>query len=263
MNQICIFCGSGRIGTKSVRGGKINICKNCGLGFNDILSNVNYEEETHFNVDEKQLEQWKIFTDRDYALIEKIILDNNHKNILEIGSGYGLLSKKIKESSQIDNVYSFELNLSMQKFMSENGLNVVSNIEDVKSKKIDLIIMNHVLEHIENAHEYIVDILNKFPNATLILFQTNHIGFIPKYLPHLWYGWQLNQHYFHFTPMVFDNFAKMNNLNFKLFTFYKLDQLVSFSLKGIVKLPLYILNKFFINDTLNDAFVCLLSKKEL
>lgn len=263
MNKICKFCGSDYVKTKKVRGEKISICENCELGFNDISSILNYEEETHFNVNERQLNQWNIFANRDYGLIKSIIQDNNVTNVLEIGAGYGLLSQKIQNSHQVENIYSFELNKTMQNFMKENGLNIIDSIDHLKDQKIDLIIMNHVLEHIECANKYVVDILDKFPHAKLILFQTNHMGFIPKYFPYLWYGWQLDQHYFHFTPKVFESFAKINRFNFKVLSYYRLDQVVSLSIKGLIKTLLYFINKFFIHGDECDAFVCILSKQEL
>jgi len=156
----------------------------------------------------------------------------------------------------------FELNKSMSDWMRNNSLTVIDSINEVLDEKIDLIILAHVLEHIKDARQYLNELFLQFPNATIILFQTNHIGFIPSNLAFLWYGWQLKQHYYHFSKNTFLRYAYINDLFIEYFKFYKLDQTPSISLKGIVKLFLTVVNMFICVSN-SDAFLIGLRKSNV
>jgi hypothetical protein len=159
----------------------------------------------------------------------------------------------------VQNYIQLEKNKMLSDYLKQNGKIVISNLKEVETKPIDLIIMNHVLEHIESSLDFLKDVLNCFPTASIILLQTNHQGFIPKYFPYFWYGWQLNQHYYHFTPKVFQILEKNKVISISNIAFYKLPQKISFSFKGIIKLVLKFINIFIPNDK-SDAFLIVLRK---
>lgn len=260
----CPFCGSGDLKSKNVPNGTISICNDCSLGFNEIQSNINYETETHFTTEISYINEYKKYAQRDYELIRPYIekLKSKKVNILEVGSGLGLLSVEIQKNEKVDNYYNFELNKSMSDWMVNNGRTVINSINEILDKNIDLIILSHVLEHIKDAKQYLNDLFLQFPNTTIILFQTNHLGFIPRYLTFLWYGWQLKQHYYHFSKKAFLKYADKNGLSIEYLKFHKLDQKASVSLKGIVKTFLKVVN-MFIGEPNSDAFLIGLRKSNV
>jgi hypothetical protein len=265
MDQLvtCEYCDSSNLKIKSFIGGDIYICQECSLGFNSIEAVFDYENESDFVIDKKMLFEWNLFAQRDANLIINLIQQekNENINILEIGSGFALASNYIEASLDVDNYYHMEKNKNLISFQIKNGKNTISEFNDItRPQDIDFIVLNHVLEHIIGSHCFLSELMENFPSSTIILLQTNHMGFIPKYLSSLWYGWQLNQHYYHFTPSVFKKMEILGEININDILYYKLSQSLSFSIKGLVKAFLKIVN-FFIYDKKMDAFAISFKKR--
>lgn len=253
MKDLCLFCKSAKIKTHWFYK-KLHICESCHLGFNAIESPFKYDEITDFVFSDRKMDVWRKFATRDLSLLN---LDFDNKTVLEIGCGYGFLGCELESKySNVNYIYN-EANVQLKSYLRDNHKNVIDNCFDY-NEKVDYIVLNHVLEHISDAPIFLTDILKKFQNASIIMFQTNFNGFIPKYLPFLWYGYSFDQHYYHFTPETFSIFFQKYGLKVQSLKYYKLDQLFSFSLKGLVKIFLKIIN-IFVRENQSDAFVVMVS----
>jgi len=118
--------------------------------------------------------------------------------ILEIGSGYGLLVDYIQKKILVEKYFHLEMNLSLKNELKSRGQLNLDSVD--KLAYTDVVIMSHVLEHIQDGKKFLEDLVSRYPHAQIILYQTNYKGIIPKYFPLIWYGWFLDQHYYHFTP---------------------------------------------------------------
>lgn len=259
----CPFCQSLDIRGKmtALCGGRISICNHCGLGFDQRKRMVDYENSTTFAIDDKQLSLYHRYARRLMPIFNGLIEKNlsieptRKVDILEIGPGYGLTSDYLTHKLPVDKYYHYELNVNLKQWLQRHNKLVLNSLDEID--KVDIIIMSHVLEHIPDAGEYLSRLLRDKvrKNGYILLAQTDHSGFIPTYLPFLWYGWQLKQHYYHFTPGTFHYLSRERRI-FDVVGVekYYLDQDAGFSLKGAVKLFLKIIN-YMVPMSRYDAFM--------
>lgn len=255
MSIKCPICGFAA--TQKYYFMKVNRCCFCGLGFNPIINTVNYKSAKLFNLKDDGSSYSK-FAERDFELMGQLVDFNSLNSILEIGPGMGLLADKIREKNKKINYYFVEPNDEHSKNLACAGLVEFAEILDCKNR-VDLVIMNHVLEHVEDINDMISSLARI--GDRVILFQCNVEGVIPKFLPFLWYGWSLDQHYYHFSLESLKILMAKHGYVFNNVKYYHLDQLPSWSLKGFVKLFLLLLNKFLISGHKKDAFVIDFVKK--
>jgi SAM-dependent methyltransferase len=260
----CPFCGSQTAFFKATRfnSNEISICSVCGLGYDQRVRSMNYEKETSLPFDDDLLAKYRGYARRITHILNRQIeqhvlssLPSDGTDVLEIGSGYGFMSDYLTEKLNIRNYYNFEMNLDLSRRLSSNGKVVIHALNDIG--RVDLIFMSHVLEHIRNAKGYLQYLFdNKLkPGGSIVLLQTDHRGFIPKYLASVWYGWQLQEHYYHFTPAVFEQYCNSVGTYRIVFTEkYYLDQDIDISLHGIVSLFLRMIN-MIIPKSKYDAFI--------
>jgi SAM-dependent methyltransferase len=259
----CPFCHGHDIRMKRTKliGGKISICNKCGLGFDQKKRTINYEKSDKIAIDDKQVKLYHKYARRLMPILNSLIEQNisfepmRKIDILEIGPGYGLTSDYLTRKLPVGKYYNYELNLNLRKRLQSQGKLVLDSLEEID--KVDIIILSHVLEHIPDASDYLDRLLQDklSENGYILLAQTDHSGFIPTYLPFLWYGWQLREHYYHFTPETFYCFSRERRTSEVVFMEkYYLDQDFSFSLKGFIKLFLKFVN-FVIPMRRYDAFM--------
>ena len=243
----------------------ILICCNCELGFDERHREVDYENELTLPLDEKTLAKYYRFAQRSTgmlnAALESTARDQQMPfNILEIGPGYGFMSELLTKKIEVKNYYHLELNQMLAKRLERQGKTVIRSLDAID--RVDMVILGHVLEHIGDAKALLDNLISSklAPGGYLILFQTNHAGFIPRYLPMLWYGWQVVQHHYHFTPRVFEKYCHVNQqASIVSVNMYSLDLEASFSIKGLVKIFLKVVN-LIIPENHYDAFIIILQK---
>lgn len=76
-------------------------------------------------------------------------------DILDFGCGGGYLLKNIQTSGK---KYGIDINPYARKFAKENGkVECYERLSDMGDDSVDIIISNHVLEHVENPKDIIVE----------------------------------------------------------------------------------------------------------
>ena len=232
--KTCDFCNCNKIKNHWYYS-NLQICENCELGFNDITDTFDYTNVTDFDLSDKKLKTWKKFAERDFSLLN---IDFTGKTILEIGCGYGFLGSLIEDRYE-NVIYLYnEANYDMKSYLKTFDKCVLENAFDYEGQ-VDIIILNHVFEHISDASKFFDALNNKYTKSEIILFQTNYQGIIPSFFPFLWYGYSFDQHYYHFSIksiLIFFNRYGYSIISKK---FYKLDQAFSFTIKGFAKLLVF------------------------
>ena len=96
---------------------------------------------------------------------------------LEIGASAGYLMEEFKNKANSD-VVGVELGDSYRELSLEKGLKVYSNMDEMKAakeEKFDLICMSHVLEHIPDPKNFIVELRDQLNEGGHLLLQVPNI----------------------------------------------------------------------------------------
>jgi SAM-dependent methyltransferase len=200
---------------------KANIfsCNNCGVGRTEP------SPSTSFEYYEQNDRNDKLFTDRSSLyktfsrnLLELLKIERPHGlKLLDFGCGGGFVVEVAKELGF--DAYGIEANMSMVSWCQERGLNVQSKSLGSLIKeeaKFDIIIFSAVLEHIENP----ISILHQckqmlLPNGIVVVSQAAYDGLLPKLFPWGWYGWQPQEHFWHFNESSLDELALVSGFTVK------------------------------------------------
>ena len=150
-------------------------------------------------------------------------LNNGEGGLLDIGAGTGDFLKHAKKTGWVIN--GVEPNKGARELASKKGIELESNIDDIKGKTFDVITLWHVLEHLPNLEETIDKIENLLkPGGTLIIAVPNFKSYDAKYYKTFWAAFDVPRHLWHFSkksmerlfsdklalfktkPMIFDSY---------------------------------------------------------
>lgn len=202
----CIICHNNRNFCNYLEKERITYskCLQCGLIFKKTIIETKeiqktYNDKNYFS---SYLENYKEFVkvfDQMLNLIEK------HKTpgrILDIGCGVGLLlylaKKRGWEASGIE-ISKFASNFAKNKLK----LNVINsdNLDTFQDNFFDVIVVNHVLEHIENPLVILRQIKKKLNiNGILFIGVPNIEGLFPRFQKENWPSLQPLAHIYQFSP---------------------------------------------------------------
>jgi 2-polyprenyl-3-methyl-5-hydroxy-6-metoxy-1,4-benzoquinol methylase len=191
---------------------KVLVCRNCQIAFTaprPVLPD--YENmDFHSKSDENDTEKLVAFNDLPYDWKKLIHIQGQmvaqhfslNTGILEIGCGEGILLDVLRNMGYND-LEGFEPSFTAAKRAQKRGLRLYNGYFDsqIISRQYDLVIMSHVLEHIENPVDFLHQVNSILkPGGALLLTQTNYMGLIPRLQKEAWYAWVPDQHFWHFTP---------------------------------------------------------------
>lgn len=142
------------------------ICKNCGyvfisnkptLSFYDILYNEYYEKLLNQKTDNKSLEELFLNQVNEgkkiYSLLKENKIDKKIKNIIDVGSGIGGIQFYLKNFFKIKGADYLGLRskFALKKKLDFIDIKKINNLNE----KFDLVIYNHVFEHIFDLNQEI------------------------------------------------------------------------------------------------------------
>ena len=130
----------------------------------------------------------------------------NEKSLLDVGCGGGFLVQAAIDSGY--QAVGLEVNTKMVTWASGKGLPVIQGDVEALVKNsdrlYDVIVLSAILEHLEKPIELLSNCQKILaPDGVIVVSQASYDGLLPKILPWGWYGWQPEQHYWHFTPSSF------------------------------------------------------------
>lgn len=116
-------------------------------------------------------------------------------NVIDFGCGGGYLLQNVV----CKNKMGIEVNDTARKIALKNNLNVVKNIDGAKNYWADLVISNHVLEHIEDPVETLKLLSKKVKKNGMLVFV------VPHEIRNAYKSNDINQHLFTWSPMCLGN----------------------------------------------------------
>ena len=250
-------------------------CTECNLIFSELL-NIQFEKLYGDVVDEQYIQSIEFkrrYFENTFEKIKKYI--DNSKEVLEIGSYYGvfgsIINRKVKKYKGIE-LSSHAVEFAQKKYSLDVESKTINQHLD-SIEKLDVIIMSHVIEHLDHPFEDLKKIRDKMTESSIFIFSTyNMDSFIARVLGKH-YHWIMPMHKFYFSKSFLKKFMNDNGLqlvetitdthttSLKYF-FIKIKAILPF-LKFILG-PLSnieILNKIYFKINLGDLDLYVMKKK--
>jgi 2-polyprenyl-3-methyl-5-hydroxy-6-metoxy-1,4-benzoquinol methylase len=192
-------------------------CKNCYIVFSQFV-NKKFENLYKDVVDKEYLKQIRIKKKSFENFLDTIKLYiNKDKDVLEIGSYYGVLGSLIK--NKVKSYTGIEYSKSASKYaIKKFDLKIKSHFNQLRNKKYDLIILCDVIEHVDNPLEVLKQIKSVLKKNGVIIMTTMDIeSFYAKILG-INYPWIMPMHKFYFSFSSLKFILKKEKL--KIDTYY-------------------------------------------
>ena len=163
-----------------------------------------YESENYISHTDAQ----KTFTDKLYQAVKRKnlknkiqLIDNQSvilKSLLDIGAGTGdFLATAEKAGFTISGV---EPNTKARQLAATKGVELNSELAELKGEQFQVITLWHVLEHLPNLEEQIKTIISLLrDDGTLVIAVPNFKSFDAKHYGRYWAGFDVPRHLWHFS----------------------------------------------------------------
>lgn len=180
IGDICYLCGSAsaHVIHKGTRGGHDDIdvlrCDDCGLvrlshgieNYENFYRGSGMREYIHESLQQMRLET-RQDDERRYRMLERML---EGKTVLDYGCGDG--GFLVRASKVAASAVGVELEDAMRKDLNVEGLECYASLSDVG--KFDIITMFHVIEHLDDAQMYLLEIASHLaPGGKLIIETPN------------------------------------------------------------------------------------------
>lgn len=153
----------------------------------------------------------KINIQKKYKLVD---INTDGKDILDIGCGTGELLNHFKKKGW--ETLGIEPNKSARQFANEKHNLIVKDVEylnSLKDKSYDAITMWHVLEHVPDLNERMVEIRRICKDdGTMFIALPNLNSPDSRHYGKFWAGLDVPRHLYHFTKETFSKLAKNHKL---------------------------------------------------
>lgn len=179
-------------------------------------------------------DQNKSVIDKIYQFVKKYSLNKKvklitelrakEKKVLDIGAGTGDFLKSAKKNNWL--IDGIEPNETARTIAKNKKIELKTNLNDVENDSYDVVTLWHVLEHLPNLKQQIVQINHKLKeNGYLIIAVPNFKSYDAQYYKEHWAAYDTPRHLWHFSkksihslflkhglkvkkvkPMVFDSF---------------------------------------------------------
>jgi MoaA/NifB/PqqE/SkfB family radical SAM enzyme/SAM-dependent methyltransferase len=190
-------------------------CKKCGFIYTDPRPTMECMLKYFYPEDYVcyQQDQLPRFThaanqaNRDYGMkvikeeIEKLLENPRAGRILDVGCAHGQILEYLRKRTNWELV-GVEPVASVAEEAKLVGAEIhVSTLENAQlpSNSFDVVLMSHVLEHVENPDRTVREVFRILkPEGSLLAFMPDHDGEDRKAFGNLWWGYHLPRHLYHF-----------------------------------------------------------------
>jgi 2-polyprenyl-3-methyl-5-hydroxy-6-metoxy-1,4-benzoquinol methylase len=204
----CGLCGS-TIATVFLAAGNYRLlrCSICGLIYtaNFRQEETSYEEDGYFTCKNQYVARWNEFLAIFELLVDKIVQYKMGGTLLDVGAGVGtLVSIAGKKGFTATGV---EISPWASLFArNEKGLNVLTGrLEELnlKTESYDVIVLNHVLEHVDNLRGLLLEVMRLLRKDGLLVIGVPNVGSLMANIKgHKWASLRPEEHIWHFTPIT-------------------------------------------------------------
>ena len=190
-------------------------CKECKLIFSELL-NLKFENLYEDVEDQLYIDQIPFKEKYFKNTLKKINKHlNKNKSVLEIGSYYGIFGSLIKPI--VKDYVGLELSRHAVSYAKKKySLNFINQTIDGYLngvEQLDVIIMSHVIEHLDDPFENIKNISNKMNNESVLIFSTYNMDSLIAKILGKNYQWIMPMHKYYFTKKVLKQILNKYNLD--------------------------------------------------
>lgn len=202
----CGLCGSARnVALLTVGSDRLVKCGDCGLIYTDSFEEgvTSYAGDYYFASKNQYVNRWDEFCAKFELLLDKIIRFKRGGHILDVGAGVGtLLSVAARRGFIVQGVEVSEWASAFAR--EEKGLDVLTGtLEDARleTEAFDVVVINHVLEHVVNPQALLAEVRRILKNDGLLVIGVPNISSIMAVLRGgKWQYLRPKEHIWHFTP---------------------------------------------------------------
>ena len=199
-NKICIACGNNLRMLGSVKNRDIFICGKCGLGMTmgeDIAEQYHeYHRDSSYI---KATDQFKNIFEKRVAIISKF---KSKGKVLEVGASTGLFLSLMKNLDwEVLGVEPSGTSSSEARKRDIPMLNTTFELANLKTSSFDVVILNHVLEHITNPIVALKKARKLLKKEGIIFIDVPNFASLTARIQKT--GWKYllpKEHKWHFTP---------------------------------------------------------------
>jgi len=252
LKDLCCWCGnhSYEVLIKGPRRDfEILRCSQCGLARTFPLPDFSKERYVNYKMD-FYLKNKKLFLSFMKEVLREVLRFKKRGRLLEIGSGVGYFLELAKGRGF--KIQGLELSKKAIQIINRNlGEGVVKNCllseANFSSEYFDVVVINHVLEHILDLKPLLVEIrriLKK--DGVLVIGSPNFNGVFAKLRASKWPGLQPDEHIWQFEPRTIIEILESEN-----FQVIRLKKKASQNLQSAFTFPRRFSLKIFLSNILN------------
>jgi len=178
-------------------------CRACGLIYTDSFGkSQSYAEEDYFTMKNQYVNRWEEFCAIFDSLLDKIVRFKRKGRLLDVGTGVGtLLSVATKRGFTAQGVEISEWASAFAR--EEKGLDVLTGTLEnarLETEAFDVVVINHVLEHVANPRTLLAEVRRILKNDGLLVVGAPNIGSIMACLMGgKWASLRPEEHIWHFS----------------------------------------------------------------
>lgn len=260
----CGMCGSTR-SFPVLKSDKFRLveCLMCGLVYTDYCRETPslYADKEYFVDKNQYINRWNEFRLIFEDLITIISSFKPRGSLLDVGAGVGILaSVAVERGFYVQGVEISGWAASYAR--EEKGLDILEGtLESIRlgAKSFDIIVVNHVLEHISDLHTFLAEVRRVLKDDGLLVVGVPNFDSIMATLRgSQWPSLRPEEHLWHFTPRTLRRLLCEAGFTERYFSARFMDRLSGWGYKIVV---LRIVNRIAFLVNRSEAMLILLGKK--
>lgn len=188
-------------------------CLVCGQAYVSGISLSNsseYDESNYFIERNKYLEKWEELSAHFQTILDKIKKYKSNGTLLDVGCSVGILLDVARQSGFV--VKGVEFSRWASEFARQKGFDTVTGgltEAAYPEKNFDVIVMNHVLEHIPEPLKVMAEIRRILKDDGLLVMGVPNFGsYMARLMKEKWFSLMPDQHIWQFTHESLGNLLK-------------------------------------------------------